>query len=728
MWKLRIAQGEGAWLTSSNNYIGRQHWEFDEESGTPQERDVVDEMRQNFTKNRFLHKQSADLLMRMQLREENGCGAIPARVKLEESENVTEEAVKRTLTRGISYYATVQAHDGHWPAESAGPLFFLPPLVMALYVTGDMNTVLSPAHQMEIKRYAYNHQNEDGGWGFHIEGHSTMFGTVLNYIALRLLGEEVQEGNALAKGRKWILDHAGAVATPSWGKLWLAVLGVYEWDGCNPMPPEFWIIPTLFPFHPGKMLCYARLVYMPMSYLYGRRFVGTITSLVLSIRDEIHTQPYHQIDWNTARNTCAKVDLYYPHPFIQDTLWGFLHHFAEPVLKRWPFNKLREKALNMAMEHIHYEDQNSRYICIGCVEKVLCLMACWVEDSNSEAYKRHLARLPDYYWISEDGLKFQSFGCQTWDAVFSIQAILSSDVAEEFGPTLKKANDFLKASQVRENPSGDFRKMYRHISKGGWTFSMQDHGWQVSDCTSEGLKCALLFSQMPSGLVGKKLENEHLCDAVNIILSLQSENGGFPAWEPQRAYHWLEKFNPTEFFEDTLIEREYVECTSSAIQALALFKKLHPGHRRKEIDVAITKGLQYIENTQNPDGSWTGCWGICYTYGTWFAVDGLIACGRTYSTSYALQKACQFLLSKQLPDGGWGESYLSNSSKVCTNIEGDQSNLVQTSWALLSLINAGQGVTGAFMKNCILNYGSYRNIFPIWALGQYHKRFLMKLM
>ena len=42
--------------------------------------------------------------------------------------------------------------------------------------------------------------------------------------------------------------------------------------------------------------------------------------------------------------------------------------------------------------------------------------------------------------------------------------------------------------QVRENPSGDFRKMYRHISKGAWTFSIQDHGWQVSDCTAEGLK------------------------------------------------------------------------------------------------------------------------------------------------------------------------------------------------------------------------------------------------
>ena len=30
--------------------------------------------------------------------------------------------------------------------------------------------------------------------------------------------------------------------------------------------------------------------------------------------------------------------------------------------------------------------------------------------------------------------------------------------------------------KVKENPSGDFRSMYRHISKGSWTFSYQDHG------------------------------------------------------------------------------------------------------------------------------------------------------------------------------------------------------------------------------------------------------------
>jgi len=38
---------------------------------------------------------------------------------------------------------------------------------------------------------------------------------------------------------------------------------------------------------------------------------------------------------------------------------------------------------------------------------VLCLIARWVEDPNSEAYKLHLARIPDYFWLAEDGLKIQ---------------------------------------------------------------------------------------------------------------------------------------------------------------------------------------------------------------------------------------------------------------------------------------------------------------------------------
>jgi hypothetical protein len=35
------------------------------------------------------------------------------------------------------------------------------------------------------------------------------------------------------------------------------------------------------------------------------------------------------------------------------------------------------------------------------------LIACWAEDPNGEAYKLHLGRIPDNYWVAEDGLKIQ---------------------------------------------------------------------------------------------------------------------------------------------------------------------------------------------------------------------------------------------------------------------------------------------------------------------------------
>ena len=38
--------------------------------------------------------------------------------------------------------------------------------------------------------------------------------------------------------------------------------------------------------------------------------------------------------------------------------------------------------------------------------------------------------------------------------------------------------------QVREEATGP----YRHISTGAWPFSTRDHGWPISDCTSEGVK------------------------------------------------------------------------------------------------------------------------------------------------------------------------------------------------------------------------------------------------
>lgn len=64
---------------------------------------------------------------------------------------------------------------------------------------------------------------------------------------------------------------------------------------------------VLFITFAGRMWCHCRMVYLPMSYLYGKRFVGPITPTVLSLRRELYNVPYHEIDWDRARNECAKV-------------------------------------------------------------------------------------------------------------------------------------------------------------------------------------------------------------------------------------------------------------------------------------------------------------------------------------------------------------------------------------------------------------------------------------
>lgn len=69
MWELQIAKGDDPYLYSTNNFVGRQYWKFNQEVGTTEEKEEIEKIRQNFKDNLKNGGQHAcsDILMQMQV-------------------------------------------------------------------------------------------------------------------------------------------------------------------------------------------------------------------------------------------------------------------------------------------------------------------------------------------------------------------------------------------------------------------------------------------------------------------------------------------------------------------------------------------------------------------------------------------------------------------------------------------------------------------------------------
>eukprot|EP01006_Ploeotia_vitrea_P051367 TRINITY_DN67551_c4_g1_i1.p1 TRINITY_DN67551_c4_g1~~TRINITY_DN67551_c4_g1_i1.p1 ORF type:complete len:560 (-),score=299.56 TRINITY_DN67551_c4_g1_i1:141-1820(-) len=465
------------------------------------------------------------------------------------------KAAKAAL-EAINFYKALQDEDGHWPGDYGGPMFLMPGLIFTCHITG---TPLPAEKRKEMVRYLHNHQHKDGGWALHIQGHSTMMGTVLNYVALRVLGES-SESESAKRGRKWIRANGGAVGIPSWGKFWLATLGLFEWDGLNSMLPELWLLPTFLPFHPSRFWCHCRMVYLPMAYCYGHRVTGEITPLILELRSEIFTQDYDSIAWSSIRSNVCKIDMYKPHHWLLKGVFAASNFFE----KYLAFGVVRKRALDFIEEYINAEDEQTKHVDIGPVNKAINMLCVWhAQGPQSKAFRKHVARVDDYLWIAEDGMKMQGYnGSQLWDTAFATQAIIETGYAPMFPDMIRKAYKYFECAQVREDVP-DREKFFRHISNGAWPFSTRDHGWPISDCTAEGLRAVLDVHE--HGLVPAKeqvIDDQRIFDAVNVMMSFQNADGGLPTYELQRCPAWLDVINPSEIFVDIISDISYVELTS----------------------------------------------------------------------------------------------------------------------------------------------------------------------
>lgn len=456
-------------------------------------------------------------------------------------------------------------------------------------------------------------------------------------------------------------------------------LGSYE-----PKLILYRLLPDWLPIAPWRWWIHMRAVFLPMSYIASRKFIYPLNTLTRQLREELYTQPYSSINFEAHRNTISPRDNYHPKTFLLNSINWALINVWYPYLRT---DNIVQRAEAWTYKLIEYENENTDYSSVAPVSAPMNLLCAYIHDGpDSYAVKRHRERMYEFLWMKDEGMLMNGTnGVQTWDTSFLIQAAVEAGLADDpqWRPVLTKALEFLDDQQIRENVK-DQESCYRHQRKGAWAFSTRVQGYTVSDCTAEALKAIIMLQRLPG--YPKLVSDERIQDAIDTLLSMQNPSGGFASYEPIRGSEYLENLNAAEVFGRIMIEYDYPECTTAVLTALSLFQIHSPEYCVDDISRVKAGALKYIRNAQRPDGSWYGSWGICFTYAGMFALESLASVHEVYDNSARVRKGCEFLVSKQMPDGGWGESYKSCETGVYTPHE--QSQVVQTCWAVLGLMEA----------------------------------------
>jgi 2,3-oxidosqualene cyclase len=650
------------------------------------------------------------------------------------------------LGRAIDHLLSLQSARGDWEGEMVWNTMILSQLVIVRAVCG------RPFDEKERRgmiRHFEVSQTADGAWGMHPESGGFVFFTALGYVALRLLGVGPDEPIA-QRARSWLHAQPGAVLSiPTWGKYWLSFIGLYEYEGTNPCPPEMYALPSWLPIHPSKWYCHTRNIYMALSWLYGSRFRADLGPITAALRDELYGAPYDSIDFAAHRHDVAKSDLH-----VAPSLGVRASAEAMRMYERAPSRPLRRRALEHCFEQIVYEQRATRYQGLSPVNGLLNTLALHARDPGDPDVARSLAGVTAWKWEDEaEGIRYCGARSNTWDTAFAMQALLGA-LARRSLPAAERARcrealgrgyAFLRGAQLTTELLGH-HTAHRDPALGGFCFSDGVHRWPVSDCTAEALS-AILGLHAAGDLAPpppERIPGARIALAARFILSRQNDDGGFGTYERRRGGPLLEGINNTEMYGNCMTERSYVECTASSVTALAHLREAPPAELTKrdraQIDRAIDRGVARIRGAQRPDGGYLGFWGVNFTSAIWHVVKALRAAG-ALSSDPTLARAAAWLASHQRADGGWGEHY--SGCLEDRYVEHPESQPVMTAWAVLALVEVlgpharaverglawlserqradgswAQGaVNGVFFGSAMLDYRYYKAYFPAWALA-----------
>ncbi|WP_435828778.1 squalene--hopene cyclase [Saccharopolyspora shandongensis] len=613
---------------------------------------------------------------------------------------------RTALAAARDHLLSLQHPDGWWKGE------------LQTNVTMDVEDLLlrqflgirTAGETEQAARWIRSQQRADGTWANFHGGPGDLSTTVEAYTALKLAGDYVAADHMVA-ARGWILSRGGLEATRVFTRIWLALFGEWSWDELPEMPPELVLLPKWFPLNVADWGCWARQTVVPLTVvctLRPHRDLGITVGELRTGRLAERVRP--QLSWKYAFHSLDRI----------------LHRYH-----RRPVKALREHAMLRAAEWIvarQEADGSWGGIQPPWVYSLLALHLLGY-PLDHPVLRQGLAGL-DRFLVHEQtpaGPVRRLEACQSpvWDTVLGMQALRDAGVPGDH-PSMLRATDFLLAEEIRVK--GDWSVRRPDLPPGGgWAFEFDNDGYPDIDDTAEVLLALNRVDHPDRAAVHGAMQR-----GVRWLRGMQSADGGWGAFDADNTRELVRKLPFCDFGE--VIDPPSADVTAHVVEALAVL-----GHD----DAVLRRGVRWLLDNQEADGSWFGRWGANHVYGTGAVVPALVRAGLAPGDR-ALRRAVRWLEDHQNADGGWGEDLRSYNDPEWIG-RGD-STASQTGWALLALLAVGRHDTDAvrrgvqylartqradggwdepqftgtgFPGDFYINYHLYRVIFPLTALGRY---------
>lgn len=624
-------------------------------------------------------------------------------------------AVEATIKRSQDHIMSIRNSDGYWVGELFVDSTLVSDMVAYHHWSGDV--------EEDWQKRAVNHilsrQLEDGGWNTYEGGPAEVNATIKAYLALKLAGISPTDPRML-KAREMAVHLGGPPRMNTFSKLYLTLLGLWEWRYVPTIPCEILMIGKWFHVNFWDMSNWSRAMIVPLAII--NHFKPTRKCGVTL--DELYAEGYHERDCQLPRDPEFFT---WRNLFLRlDKLCKFAELWAQAGIH--PFRRRALKKCEAFLLERFEGSDGLAAIFPSMLNAVIALKALGYPD-DSPVLQNAIKELKKLEHHTADSMRIVPCFSPVWDTAIVSIALRESGISEE-DAKVKESCEWLIDREIRFR--GDwYQKNPVDVEPSGWVFEFNNKWNPDVDDTAMVL---MALRQTPTD--NKQRRDECFKRGMEWMKAFQCRDGGWAAFDKDCTKGILEKVPFADH--NAMLDPECADITARILELLG-----YEGYSTK--DPQVKRGLAYLRKEQEEDGSWYGRWGVNYVYGTWQVLRGLRALHLDMSQDW-LQKAKDWLISVQNEDGGWGESCNTYDDPVYKG-QGP-STPSQTAWAVMGLCAFDDPENSAMKKGLeylirtqeedgswieeettgtgfpqvfYLRYDIYRNAWPLLAFATYRK-------